>query len=214
MKSCAPVKRNSLECHILGFQHEAIFDRCFVVSHNNKQVTALTYPKMMLIQPKVCDSQLILSAPRKSDFVLDLNELKKRSVDEEVQLWAIKAVGVDAGDEVANWISEYLVDKPGVFRLFFYPYAYPTKVIPKCDYKYSYKVGDVGAYHDSISYMLINQASIDELNTHLDHVVKPLQFRPNIVIEGPEAYEEDNWKWIRLGKDAIFRGSRPCIRCL
>lgn len=212
VKSCAPVKRNSLECHVLGFQHETIFDRCFVVSRNNKQATALTYPKMLLIQPKVLDNQLILSAPGKSDFALDLSELKKRSADQEVQLWAMKAVGVDAGDEVANWISEYLVGELGVFRLFFYPYSYPTKAIPKCDDKYSYKVEDVGAYHDSISYMLINQDSIDELNTHLDHVVKPLQFRPNIVIKGPGAYEEDNWKWIRIGKDAIFRGSRPCIR--
>lgn len=42
--------------------------------------------------------------------------------------------------------------------------------------------------------------------------MRPLQFRPNIVIKGPEAYAEDNWKWIRVGDDAIFRGSRPCIR--
>lgn len=60
--------------------------------------------------------------------------------------------------------------------------------------------------------MLINQASMDEMNTHLDHVVKPLQFRPNIVVKGPEAYAEDNWKWIRFGENVVFRGVRPCQR--
>lgn len=167
---------------------------------------------MVLIQPTVVNNQLTLSAPGKRDVVLDLNELRKRPVNEKVQLWASKASGIDAGDEVATWLSEYLVDKPDVFRLIFYPHSYPTKSKPKSDKNYSYNGADVGAYHDTTSYMVINEASIDELNTHLDHVVEPLQFRPNIVVKGPAAYEEDNWKWIRFGESVIFRGVRPCQR--
>lgn len=112
MKSCAPIKRKSFNCHVLGFEHESLFDRCLVVSRNNKQVTARAHPKMVLIQPRVVDNQLTLSAPGKSDFVLDLNELRKRPVNKKVQLWQSTINGIDAGDEVADWISEYLVDKP------------------------------------------------------------------------------------------------------
>lgn len=212
MKSCAPVKRNSFDCHVLGFEYESLFDRCLVISQNNKQVTARAYPKMVLIQPKIADNQLTLSAPGKPNIVLDLNELRKRPVNEKVDLWFTKSIGIDAGDEVADWLSEYLVDKLVKLRLVFYPHLYPTKGKPKEDKKYSYKGDDVGTYHDLTSYMLINQASVDEMNTHLDHVVKPLQLRPNIVVEGPEAYEEDNWKWIRFGENVVFRGVRPCQR--
>lgn len=60
--------------------------------------------------------------------------------------------------------------------------------------------------------MLINQASIDELNTQLDHVVKSLQFRPNLVVKGPNAYDEDNWKWVRIGNEVIYRTVKPCAR--
>lgn len=67
--------------------------------------------------------------------------------------------------------------------------------------------------HDASNYMLINQASMDELNSHLDHVVPPLQFRPNFVMKGTAgAYEEDNWKWVKIGDNLIFRNIKPCTR--
>lgn len=66
--------------------------------------------------------------------------------------------------------------------------------------------------HDASSYMLMNKASVDQLNYHLIEPVKPLQFRPNFVVEGPEAYQEDTWKWVRIGDDVILKNVRPCTR--
>lgn len=183
MKSCAPVKRQSFECHRLGFEYEGIFDRCFIIVQGEKQLTARTYPKMVLITPEVVGNDLIISAPDRMDFVLNLDQLKEQSPGRKVELWYSKVGGVDCGDDVANWLSEYIVGKPGVVRLLYYPHLYPTKGQKKGDsskYK-AYKLDDVGIYHDESSYMLINQASIDELNSHLDHIVKPLQFRPTMV---------------------------------
>lgn len=213
VKSCAPVKRNSFDCHLLGVEYDGLFDRCFIVSQNGKQVTARVYPKMVLIEPKIVGNELILSAPGKSDFKLNLDELREESVNGKVECWYAKVKGIDAGDEVANWLSEFIVDKPGVFRLLYYPYSYPTKGVAKKDQVYkAYRNEDAGAYHDKTSYMLINQASIDELNSHLDHVVKPLQFRPNLVVKGPGAYDEDNWKWVKVGDNVVYRVLKPCTR--
>lgn len=213
MKSCAPVKRDSLVCHNLGIEYEGLFDRCLIVSRKNKQVTARVYPKMVLIQPKVVGNKLILSAPDKLDFVLDLDELRETPINEKVECWYAKVVGIDAGDAVSNWLSDYITGNPGEFRLIFYPHEYPTKGVAKPDRVYkAYKDNDAGTYHDKTSYMLINQASIDELNSHLDHVVKPLQFRPNVVVKGPGAYDEDNWKWVRVGDNVIYRVLKPCTR--
>lgn len=207
------MKRQSFDCHILGFEYENLYDRCFVISQNNKQVTARAYPKLVLIQVQVVDNELILSAPGMPNVQMDLNELRNRPIDAKVQLWDSKMKGIDAGDKFAYWISQFIAGKPGVFRLIFYPYLYPTKPKLKGDAKYkAFKNGDVGTLHDETSYMLINQASMDELNSHLDHVVKPLQFRPSIVISGPKAYEEDDFQWIRIGDSTIFRGLRPCNR--
>lgn len=215
MKSCAPILCHSFECHLLGVKYESLFDRCFIVSRKKKQVTARVYPKMVLIQPKVVGNQLILTAPNQLDFVLNLDELRNGPINDKVECWYAKVKGIDAGDKVANWLSEFIVGKPGEFRLLFYPYPYPTKGVSKSDKMYkAYKDDDAGTYHDSTSYMLINQASIDELNSHLDHVVKPLQFRPNLVVNGPGAYDEDNWKWVKVGENVIFRVLKPCTRYL
>lgn len=213
IKSCAPVKRKSFVCHNLGVEYETLFDRCFIVSRGNKQVTARTYPNMVLIQPKVVGNLLTLSAPGIPDIVLNLDELRKGPVKEKVECWYSKVDGIDAGDKVAYWLSEYIVGKKDVFRLIFYPHLYPTKGTSKNDKKYkAYKNGDAGSYHDKTSYMLINQGSMDKLNSQLDHVVEPLQFRPNFVVKGPGAYDEDNWKWVRIGDNVTFRVLKPCTR--
>lgn len=213
VKSCAAVKDQSFECHTLGFQWNGLFDRCFVISRNNKEVTGLEYPKLVLIQCRVIENRLILSAPGQLDFILDLNDLSKRSMYTKVQLGISPANGVDAGDEVADWLSRYIVNKSDAFRLIFYPHTHPIKAKSKFFNKYKIvKSDDVGVYQCQTSYMLINQESIDDLNTHLNHTVTSLQFRPNIIIDGPAPYEEDNFKWIRIGENATLRCLKPCFR--
>lgn len=212
VKSCGPIKQNSFTCHPLGLEIGSFYDRSFiVVTQNKKQATARGYPKMVLIHPTINGDRLILSAPGKQDILIDLNDLKDKKTT-KVATWRDNVVAIDAGDEVAEWISEFVTDKKDFFRLMYYPLSYATKGIQEYKLYKQLKSVDAGAYHDATSYMLINQASIDELNTHLDHVVKPLQFRPNLVIKGPAAYEEDNWKWIRIGEEIVFRNVKPCTR--
>lgn len=213
VKSCAAIKSQSFDCHTLGFQLNDVFDRCFVISRNNKEMTGLEYPKLVLIQPRIDENQLILSAPGQSDFTLNLNEFIKRSTDTKVQLGISPANGIDAGDEVAAWLSQYIANKSDSFRLLFYPHAYPIKAKKKSLNKYKkVKSEDVGAYQCQTSYMLINQASIDDLNKHLDHTVTSLFFRPNIVIDGPAPYDEDHFEWIRIGENTTLRCLKPCFR--
>lgn len=168
---------------------------------------------MLLIQPKVEGNKLILSAPERSDFILDLDELRKKPAKAKVECWYSTVIGIDAGDQVADWLSEFIIGKPRECRLVYYPHTYPTKGISNLDRRWkAYRNEDAGSYHDKTSYMLINQGSIDYLNSQLDHVVEPLQFRPNLIIKGPEAYNEDNWKWVRIGENVVFRVLKPCTR--
>ncbi|STM39705.1 putative 2Fe-2S iron-sulfur cluster binding protein [Escherichia coli] len=44
-------------------------------------------------------------------------------------------------------------------------------------------------------------------------VVKMEQFRPNLVVSGASAWEEDRWKVIRIG-DVVFDVVKPCSRCI
>lgn len=212
MASCAPIKRNSFGCHKLGVECDGLFDRCFIVTRDNQRIVAQNYSKVVLIQPKVIGNHLVLTAPGRSDFELNLDELRNKTRT-KVDCKHTRVIGIDAGDQVADWLSEYLLGEPGIFRLVFYPLTYPTKEIAQKDRKYkALREEDMGTYHGKSSFMMVNQKSVDELNALLDHPVKPLQFRPNFIVNGPQAFDEDKWKWVRVGEHTTFRVVRPCNR--
>lgn len=64
--------------------------------------------------------------------------------------------------------------------------------------------------------MLMNLASVNDLNKRLPDAVNPLQFRGNfhLKMDKNEPYAEDNWQWVRIGEEAVFRIVSPCRRCI
>ncbi|XP_034245744.1 mitochondrial amidoxime-reducing component 1-like [Thrips palmi] len=70
-----------------------------------------------------------------------------------------------------------------------------------------------GIYADNTSYHAVVSASIDALNEKLEVPVKALNFRPNFVVEGPPAFADDSWQWMRIGQ-AVFKTVMPCGRCV
>lgn len=56
--------------------------------------------------------------------------------------------------------------------------------------------------------------SVDDLNSKLNGVqVSTLYFRPTITISGVQKpYEEDDWRFVRIGEDAVLRYTKQCDR--
>ena len=69
------------------------------------------------------------------------------------------------------------------------------------------------SFADGYPYLLLNQASLDDLNQQLVQPVDLRNFRPNLVIAGAGSYEEDDWKRIRIGA-VEFEVAKPCTRCI
>jgi len=65
---------------------------------------------------------------------------------------------------------------------------------------------------DDTPILLTTTASLDEFNTHLPAPVSMTRFRPNIVIEGATAWEEDQWRILRIGT-CTLQIVRHCTRC-
>jgi uncharacterized protein len=70
---------------------------------------------------------------------------------------------------------------------------------------------------DEAPLLLTNQASLDDLNERLlkrgQMPVDMRRFRPNIVVDAGDAWIEDTWKKIRIGKVEFFVWQR-CGRCI
>ena len=73
--------------------------------------------------------------------------------------------------------------------------------------------GDIVSFADAFPLLLISQASLDDLNSKLAVPVPMNRFRPNIVINGCGAFDEDGWKKIRVG-NMVFHVMKPCGRCV
>lgn len=69
------------------------------------------------------------------------------------------------------------------------------------------------AFADGYPFLLTTQASLDELNKTCPETISMAQFRPNLVVQGSKAFEEDSWKRIKIG-EVEFENVKPCERCI
>jgi len=68
-------------------------------------------------------------------------------------------------------------------------------------------------FADGYPVLLLNRSSLDDLNGRLASPVTERNFRPNLVIEGADAFAEDGWKRIQIG-EVQFELMKPCERCV
>ena len=66
---------------------------------------------------------------------------------------------------------------------------------------------------DGFPYLILSQASLDDLNGRMTKAIPMDRFRPNIVVNGGSAFQEDGWKEIGIGSSR-FALVKPCGRCV
>lgn len=185
-----------------------------LLSSNGKFTTARQYPKLVQVMPRFEGDDMILSAAGMTDINVNIPTLYKLETA-KTEVWGKPVDVVDCGDDIAKWFSQYLVNEDFGMRLVFYPNSQPSaEAVDKSSSFFTMSTNDTGAFHDETSFMLINESSIKELNTRLEKPVTPMRFRGNFVVHGAEAWEEDDWKWIKIGNYVVFRNIKPCTRCV
>lgn len=74
-------------------------------------------------------------------------------------------------------------------------------------------LGETVSFADSAPVHLISEASLEDLNKLLEEEVPMDRFRPNLIVQGCDAYEEDHWKEIAIG-EIRFLVADTCKRCV
>lgn len=179
--------------------------RWMVVREDNGQfLTQRAWPQMTQIGAlHQHDGSLILQAP-------GMGALHVAVPDDEaplrgVTLWRDLLQVPDAGEAAAAWLSALLGK---ALRLVHCP-AQRARFLPS---GYG-SVDDRAAFPDGFPLLLIGQASLDELSRRIGRPMAMLRFRPNLVVEGAEAFAEDTWTRIRIG-DTTLRVLKPSVRCI
>ncbi|WP_369990540.1 MOSC domain-containing protein [Pseudomonas xanthosomatis] len=175
-----------------------------VEADNGRFLTQRAWPGLGLIHADyLADGSLLLAAAGRAPL-----QVAVPPADEAlrgVTIWRDTLRVPDAGDEAAAWLSE-LLGKP--VRLVHCPE-------PRARYLPSgYGLAsDRAAFPDGFPLLLIGQASLDELSRRVGRPMQMLRFRPNLVVEGAEAFAEDQWKRIRIGAMTL-RVLKPSVRCI
>ena len=146
---------------------------------------------------------LTLDAPGRSpiDVPLPGDEAALRGVT----IWHDTLRVPDAGDEAGAWLSEFIGKPTRLVQV-------PVERARTTQAGYG-RDDDQVAFADGFPLLLIGQASLDDLSSRVGRPLEMLRFRPNLVIEGSEAFAEDGWKRVRIG-DVEFRVVKPCSRCI
>jgi uncharacterized protein len=197
VKSCAGLSLDEGEVAKTGFLHDREW---MVVRENGWFVTQRQYPRMALIRPSVTDKGLVLSAPGMPDIELPII---KRADTIPVRVWDDTVPAIDQGDAVAAWLGKFLETKCRLVHMS------AKRPIGK---KYQVSGEEIVSFADSMPFLLVSQASLDDLNARMDQPVEMSRFRPNIVVYGGKPFQEDIWKKIRIG-DVDFRAVKQCSRC-
>nr|CAD7462824.1 unnamed protein product [Timema tahoe] len=136
-------------------------------------------------------------------------------------MWANERILVaDCGDEVALWLSRYILGSDKNIRLGYYLTTVVSRrkvvntAISKRGYS-QFRDKDLGAYSDLSGYMMMAESSVADLATRVEgdkKYISASRFRGNFVVRGSNPYEEDTWDWVKIGDSTIFRNFKPCTR--
>ncbi|MDD2056193.1 MOSC domain-containing protein [Pseudomonas sp. GD03860] len=171
---------------------------------NGRFLTQRAYPQMSQLSATCAeDGGLILDAAGRTSLHVPVPESDSNL--RGVLIWRDTLRVPDAGDEAAQWLSEFIGKE---VRLVHVP-EQRARYLPN-----GYGLNsDRVAFADGFPLLLIGQASLDDLAQRVGRPVEMLRFRPNLVVEGGEAFAEDGWKRIRIG-EMEFRVLKPCERCI
>ncbi|TAG49214.1 MAG: MOSC domain-containing protein [Betaproteobacteria bacterium] len=129
-----------------------------------------------------------------------------------VKVWSAEVFGIDAGDAAAQWFAALLGGSAAQVRLVYFHREYPRF----CNTKYAGDVGATTYFADGYPVLVTNQASLDDLNRRANRSAEralPMnRFRPNVVLSGLPAWDEDHIDTLTVGS-SLLKLVKPCVRC-
>jgi uncharacterized protein YcbX len=173
-----------------------------LVDETGEFMSQRAHPRMALISTRFAPEHLIVNAP-------GMHELKIPLQQDPANLMDVRVFGdTNKGDLVGwgadRWFGEFL--------------EFPCRLVHKPDDdprlvdSFYAESGDQVGFADGFAFLLISEASLEDLNSRLEDPLSMNRFRPNFVVRGCGPYAEDDWSRLRIGS-VPFRVAEPCPRC-
>jgi uncharacterized protein YcbX len=211
IKSCAGISLRRATLSSYGLMSDNVYDRQWmVVDQAGKFLSQREIPKMACVTPRLDGNMLQVNAPGLSTLVIPLDLPDPEFAPTmPVSVWEDQLIAYDCGQQAAEWFSQAL----GVPCRLVRSHPHSKRIIN------NHWTGERDIpthFADAYPMLVISEASLADLNQKLlarDRPMLPMnRFRPNLVIAGVDAFEEDYAETIKIA-DAIVQAVKPCSRC-
>lgn len=176
--------------------------RWMVVDGDGTFLTQREHASLARVQAQ-CGAALLVSAPGMP--LLRVPRPKPEASRQRVRIWEDNVEACTGGERADQWFSRYLGRQ---CHLVYMDDHTKRQVDPAYD-----TGGSIVSFADGYPLLLTSMASLAALNARLEVPVPMTRFRPNLVVTGGEAFEEDRWSRIRVG-EMEFHVVKSCTRCV
>lgn len=209
IKSCAGLSVTEATLALDGLSANGVHDReWMIVTRDGLFLTQREFPRMATIAPRIEADELVVEAPGMPPVRLPLAH-DAAAPTLEVLIWDEHVLAADCGENAAAWFSDAVGAPCRLVR--FRPDVVRPKISP-----WTGGLPAAARFSDGYPILLIGQSSLDDLNAKLAKAGReklPMnRFRPNIVVEGIDAFEED-FVAAFTDDDISLRPVKPCARC-
>ncbi|MGI4983657.1 MAG: MOSC domain-containing protein [Janthinobacterium lividum] len=211
IKSCAGIALSDARLCLTGLAYDRSW---MLVDAAGVMLTQRTVARLALIRTALGEEDLIVTAPGMAELRTPL-AAEGLSMPKTVatHVWSDALRALDTGDACAAWFSTFLGMPARLLR--FDPQV--ERLAPM-----QFRAGPPAPFHfaDGFPLLVANAASLADLNERLSRKGAPAiemdRFRPNLIVSGWNAYEEDHIADFTIGTpggDVGIRLVSPCSRC-
>lgn len=207
VKSCAGIEVQEALLTEAGLD----LDRAWmVVDAEGQFLTQRTLPRMALIRPQLKSSEMVLRAPGMLALHVAIDAVEAPAT---VTVWSDTVPAWDMGSVAAQWFTDFLGQPCRLVR-------FDPEYRRLSSMEWTKGVEAPNQFSDGFPLLLASEASMDELNARLHaagHAVAGIErFRPNVVLAGVDAHDEDRMDLLTVDApegEVHLEPVKPCSRC-
>ena len=207
VKSCAGIAVDEALLVETGLD----LDRAWmVVDERGEMLTQRRLPRLALVQPTLRHGEMVLRAPGMLALHVRLDTVEAAT---RVRVWDDVVKAFDMGALAAQWFSDFLGQRLRLVR-------FDPEQQRLSDPQWTGELQAENAFADAFPLLVANTASLADLNRRLAArgaaAVTMQRFRPNLVLDGLQAYDEDHIDELSIETaegPVRLRLVKPCTRC-
>lgn len=175
--------------------------RLMAIDEKGIFITSRHNPQLLNISVQMNADHWMLSHPEQaSDCIIPFANTAGTNTSLAGQVWRDKINAIDAGEQAAEWISSIL-GKTSRIALW----------TPKSRHSGKYDLET--SFADAAPLLIASEASMKQGCDWGGVPYDARRFRPNIIVDGIEAFAEDNWTHFQIG-NVSFEMLDTCVRCI